>query len=369
MFTALNSCHLVNMYNINFNGKAETFWKTYNKSFNGIPLKTTIIDSISDSSNFLGEGLNKKGFAINKLNGYIVRINKNNFQTEDLNLNFTKSKRNFIDTVDGVVLRISNKIDIVKRKSGESIGVSNYGVKICPPMDNILVTREESLKALQVYEKMKDFPIESYKKAYAQLQLFCREKGYQLDIVNPNNILIDTKAKKINFIDPMDPKINKCLKNPINFAEYHGCDSIYPVLCDFLMHKEHLKNLTEHEKERWINSIQTIITKCIIAGKELGFKNNINNLKFLYGRIDKLWYTFKAVPERYDNFIKTYSDTINKANIISDACNYKNDTNIRLNAIKHLDSGSFDDIKPVFTQIIKAKHQPKVEIPEILNTT
>ena len=47
--------------NLSFQGKSEVFWKAYNKEMNGIPLKDTIIKSISDERNFLGEGLSKKG--------------------------------------------------------------------------------------------------------------------------------------------------------------------------------------------------------------------------------------------------------------------------------------------------------------------
>ncbi len=352
---------------ISFCGKFETFWKIYNKNSNSVLLKDTIIKSINDDSNLLGEGLNKKGYLIDGIKEYIIRIYKNNFKLADLNSEFLRPRRNYADTVDGVALRIPDKIDIVKRKKGESIGVKEYGVRICPPMDNISITREESLKSLKLYEKIKDFPLDSYRKAYSQIKLFCSKQGYQFDIVNPNNILIDTKTKKINFIDPMDPKINKCEEKPVDFSKYHGYDSLYPVLCDFLMHKEHLNNLNKIEKQRWIQSIKTIITKCIIAGKDIGLEKSSENLKFLYNRIDKLWYTQGGVPSRYKSFMTKYADTANQANIISDALNCKKQVAERISAIGKINSDDFEFLKPIFKKLIKAPHQPKVEIPEILN--
>ena len=40
------------------------FWKAYNREMNGIPLKDTILKSISDENNLLGEGLSKKGYGL-----------------------------------------------------------------------------------------------------------------------------------------------------------------------------------------------------------------------------------------------------------------------------------------------------------------
>ena len=107
--------------NISFYGKYETFWKNYNKSVQGVPLKDTILNSISKESNLLGEGLNKKGYALDGIDKYIIRIYKNKFKTEDLDEEFLKSRKNYIDTVDGVALRIPDKLDIVRRKHGVPI--------------------------------------------------------------------------------------------------------------------------------------------------------------------------------------------------------------------------------------------------------
>ena len=41
--------------NLQFQGRNDTFWKAYNREMNGIPLKDTILKSISDENNLLGE--------------------------------------------------------------------------------------------------------------------------------------------------------------------------------------------------------------------------------------------------------------------------------------------------------------------------
>lgn len=357
--------------NLQFQGRNDTFWKAYNREMNGIPLKDTILKSISDENNLLGEGLSKKGYGLAGIKDYVIRIYKNCFRKEDLDREFVKPKNDYLNTLEGVVLCIPGKIDIVKKKTGESLGVEKYAERIqvtdSHPLRDVKVTREETLKALNIYEKLKDFPVKSYKQAYLQMKKFCKKTGFQFDIISPNNILIDTKAKKINLIDPVTPKVNKPVHGDnADFSKYHGCDSLYPVICDFIMQKEHLENLTADEKLKWKKSINVIIAKCISAGKIAGFDRNIKQLRVLYERIERFWNT-NELCNRYDNFIDMYSGTINQEKTITAALNYKNSEQERIKEISRLDAANFEEIKPVFEKILEASHQPKVEFPEIIN--
>lgn len=357
--------------NLQFQGRNDTFWKAYNREMNGIPLKDTILKSISDENNLLGEGLSKKGYGLAGIKDYVIRIYKNCFRKEDLDREFVKPKNDYLNTLEGVVLCIPGKIDIVKKKTGESLGVDKYAERIqvtdSHPLRDVKVTREETLKALNIYEKLKDFPVKSYKQAYLQMKKFCKKKGFQFDIISPNNILIDTKAKKINLIDPVTPKVNKPVHGDnADFSKYHGCDSLYPVICDFIMQKEHLENLTADEKLKWKKSINVIIAKCISAGKIAGFDRNIKQLRVLYERIERFWNT-NELCNRYDNFIDMYSGIINQEKTITAALNYKNSEQERIKEISRLDAANFEEIKPVFEKILEAPHQPKVEFPEIIN--
>lgn len=357
--------------NLQFQGRNDTFWKAYNREMNGIPLKDTILKSISDENNLLGEGLSKKGYGLAGIKDYVIRIYKNCFKKEDLDREFVKPKNDYLNTLEGVVLCIPGKIDIVKKKTGESLGVEKYAERIqvtdSHPLRDVKVTREETLKALNIYEKLKDFPVKSYKQAYLQMKKFCKKTGFQFDIISPNNILIDTKAKKINLIDPVTPKVNKPVHGDnADFSKYHGCDSLYPVICDFIMQKEHLENLTADEKLKWKKSINVIIAKCISAGKMAGFDRNIKQLRVLYERIERFWNT-NELCNRYDNFIDMYSGTINQEKTITAALNYKNSEQERIKEISRLDAANFEEIKPVFEKILEAPHQPKVEFPEIIN--
>ncbi len=357
--------------NLQFQGRNDTFWKAYNREMNGIPLKDTILKSISDENNLLGEGLSKKGYGLAGIKDYVIRIYKNCFKKEDLDREFVKPKNDYLNTLEGVVLCIPGKIDIVKKKTGESLGVEKYAERIqvtdSHPLRDVKVTREETLKALNIYEKLKDFPVKSYKQAYLQMKKFCKKTGFQFDIISPNNILIDTKAKKINLIDPVTPKVNKPVHGDnADFSKYHGCDSLYPVICDFIMQKEHLENLTADEKLKWKKSINVIIAKCISAGKIAGFDRNIKQLRVLYERIERFWNT-NELCNRYDNFIDMYSGTINQEKTITAALNYKNSEQERIKEISRLDAANFEEIKPVFEKILEASHQPKVEFPEIIN--
>lgn len=356
-----------------FQGKKETFWKHYREKNGDIPLKDTISKSIDDDKNLLGEGLCKKVYNLDGLKNYIVRIYKNNFKKEDLDKQFTKPSNEYINTIDEVVLCIPNKIDITKKKSGKSLGLIDFSERIeahkSPPLQNVYVKREETLEALELYEQIKEFPLNAYQNAYKQVKKFCKKPGYQFDVISPNNILIDTKSKKINLIDPIGPEINNHVHNKVlDFSTFHGADSLYPVLCDFLLQKEHRKNLSNEELERWDNAINTIISKCITAGEKNGEKRNIEELNDLYKRIGKFWQT-KDLEKRYNEFIQTHSGAITPSKTISEALDYKINEKQRIEAIKKLYAQNFEELKPIFEKIIEAPHRPKVEYPEILNAT
>ncbi len=357
--------------NPSFNGKSEVFWKVYNKEMKGVPLKDTIIKSISDRANLLGEGLSKKGFNLVGLKDYVIRVYKDKFKKEDLKQEFQKPDKSHLNILEEVVLCIPEKIDIVKKKLGVGIGILNYAKRLHVheknPLENVGVTRAETLDSLKLYEQLKDFPLKSYKQAYLQLKKFCKQTGFQFDIISPNNILVDTKNKQINLIDPVTPDVNKGVHgDKVEFSELHGCDSLYPTLCDFLLQKDHLNNLNSEERQRWDDAINIIVAKCISAGKSVGLNRNIEKLRSLYANIDRFWNT-NEICKRFDSFIDKYSSSIKEEEVLAIAVNHKNDEQVRINAINRINIPEFKYVKPTFDKILEAPHQPKVEFPEILN--
>lgn len=73
----------------------------------------------------LGEGLSKKGYGLAGIKDYVIRIYKNCFKKEDLDREFVKPKNDYLNTLEGVVLCIPGKIDIVKRKPEKASGLKN----------------------------------------------------------------------------------------------------------------------------------------------------------------------------------------------------------------------------------------------------
>jgi len=356
-----------------FSGKKEDFWHEYNQNLQDVPLRDTVIRSIENDANFLGEGRNKKGYNLEGLKNYVIRVYKENFDKSDLNKEFISPKRTKRNMLDDVVLSIPDKIDIVKKRTGVSVGVDNYANRLHLHKNNILkdivLSREETLQSLNLYEQLMNFPLSSYKNVYTQIKKICKNIGFQFDIISPNNILVDVKTKKINIIDPVSPRTNEGVHGKsVDFLKLHGCDSFYPTLCDFLMQKEHLNNLTAEEQLRWKKAVGIIIAKCIKAGEMSGFRRNLEQINTLYCRINNYWGN-NELSERYDDFINMYLHRINPQQTISEALDYRNKEQVRINAIKNLDSLNFYDIKPVFQELLTASHQPKVEFPEILNAT
>ena len=286
-----------------------SFYKIFKETYGETPLRDVVLKSI-DERNLLGEGLAKKGYNFIGLKDYVIRIYKSLFKFEDLNIEFQKPINNFQNRIEEVVLTIPLKIDIVKKKQGATLGFKEYGMRTFPPNYEAHITRAETLDVMAAYESIKRFPINSFAQIYKTMKLFCKEPGYQHDIVNPNNMLIDFETKKINLIDPMTPTVNCCEEKPINLLDQHGSDSIYPVLCDFLMHSEHLENLTNKEKFRWKDDIRAIIAKSIKGGIKSKCNRNLEKLEELYILFDSLWNAEGTIVERYNKFVNLYHDTI-----------------------------------------------------------
>ena len=87
----------------------------------------------------------------------------------------------------------------MRKKAGESLSVDNYQwflVHSSPePLTNLKVNRELTLKQLDLYKKVAEFPLRTYIRAYNQIKKIHNTNKFQMDFVNPNNILIE-QAKK-----------------------------------------------------------------------------------------------------------------------------------------------------------------------------
>ena len=62
--------------NLTFKSRAKTFLKKYNSQLKNTPLKETILKSIQNEANFLGEGKSKKGYNLIGFKDYVIRIYK-----------------------------------------------------------------------------------------------------------------------------------------------------------------------------------------------------------------------------------------------------------------------------------------------------
>ena len=176
---------------------------------------------ITNDENIIGQGNYSTAYQIPNCEDFCLKINT--LDKEDLvNADFSKAKlqdtedKNLKINVGQQVakisiareyLPISYEIEILRKQTGESIGV---------PHPDTLVTGEythTARKGLAPYEdysrkekyartihEVANLPVESYEKLIQDF-MDAKEAGYNFDYLNSNNLLVDSQNQKINLVD------------------------------------------------------------------------------------------------------------------------------------------------------------------------
>ena len=349
-----------NNYKPQFKGCKETFIRTYSKYYMK-PLAETVDNIVKNNANYLGEGYFKRGFKFPFLNNYVIRLYKHSQQKS------TKitGPVDILDKLNGVCLKYGDIFDIVKKKTGVSLGVNNYGQIL---KENLKPEREQTLKLLEMYKKIAEFPISSYVNLAKQMIKINNSRICQFDFINPSNILIDLDKKKISAIDPISQFENEYIYKIEDARSVSGCDSLYFAICDTCLHEKHVSNLNKGEIDDWDNAIETIIRKSIIAGKKLQLPRNIEKLKFMHKSQDE-FHKFNVFIPKINYFLNRYDSAIYEDKYLQCAVNPVNSEYERYEAIKKIKNNDFKVVKPIFEEILLAPRALKTECPEIIDIT
>ena len=217
-----------------FRGAADTFEKTSkNVSQNNFIkwaqdtdyLKTGLENSLTNPANLLGKGFSHSAYTIDGNNDYILRTSNISADV----LDFSSAK--IVDTEDkeldiNIGQQIAEitvnrkgkypfpeKIEVLKKQTGESIGIApsqvlynEYTGKLRDgekPYEDI--SRKE--KYAKTIHQVAQLPLSAYEQLIETIQK-AQKKGYVLDHLNSNNLMVDETNQSINIID-MDKKGTK----------------------------------------------------------------------------------------------------------------------------------------------------------------
>ncbi len=213
--------------------------------------------------NYLGSGANVKAFLLDSSSDekFIIKI-PHTFDIANIkDVKFQKipdalSSYNFGQPV----AQSKEGIFITKFVQGKTYSVPDIvAVYFRMLMTGQLPTREEAQIDLASMKKIARFPLEAYidlAKKFKKLN----SMGKCVDYINPNNLLIDEKNKKINVIDIWED--GKWNNNGTS-----GYINMVMLLCNGWAHKCFLDALNTREQKEYKKATREIINKCKIAAR------------------------------------------------------------------------------------------------------
>lgn len=153
-----------------------------------------IISSINNPENILGVGKEGSVYKIEKISDYVVKI-PNNLLLKEIKEDFIAIKDYFpLYNFGQAVAANSNNIEILKRVYGNPHG---------PLMDKVSkqknkLLQEDAIMTLNQIINISNFPIKSYIELADQIKVINQNSIFCVDMLNPNNLMVDNKKRSYN---------------------------------------------------------------------------------------------------------------------------------------------------------------------------
>jgi len=289
----------------------DIFMKKYKETFGTLPLENVITDTIK-SGKLIGCGRFKKVYEIpdmpEYLVGYLYRSNSTEPMTKVVPFSDKLSEYNFGQPIAG-----NNKAIIMKKLDGVPCGIEDYPSVAHFIAENRYVTREMALQYLSKLRLMKNFPQSAYNELAEQTK-YIADKGYFLDFINPNNMLIDTKNQRFHHIDlsSQDEKsllINEILKASRKYNGQSGLYDIVHLILDAKFQSYYLDQLLPAERQETVNITKSILKKCMQAASEVKIYKEDNLTTDVINNFPLFNRNFPV--SRYAEFKEEYKDIEN----------------------------------------------------------
>ncbi|MBR1460953.1 hypothetical protein IJ596_04905 [bacterium] len=143
----------------------------------------------------------------------------------------------------------NEEITVMKKLSGSPLYGKRWDSRDTPDID-------EFRRTLTMLSDLPDSAFEKYIDDVAKI----RENGYKLDLVNPNNLLIDFEKGEINICD---------LSKGHNFKNYPNAGDFYPFL-DAERLFQLMENSTVAERQEITRGVQSFFDRIKEIGKRKG---------------------------------------------------------------------------------------------------
>lgn len=289
-------------YNINFKQKLNynDFLCNIHMFHKNKSIKNIILSTISDKNNYIGSGFSADVYSIPNIKNYLIRIERKYFSVQNLLESpiISEPQNEFAPNFGQYIATNNQGLFITKKVSGESHSLPNWS-EVIRDIENRTaeLTKEQSKLIFDKIINLSQFPQKSFDYLAQNIEKLNKHTDCEIDIMNPNNLIVDNKTKNISIIDLWYHHSDNG-----STAPYNGIDSMINLMLDPLTYTMVLDKLDKKNKVQFLNSSKEIIQKVFISSERFGLERIKDNIKIIYGDFDKHSKLSFALPA-YEKFL------------------------------------------------------------------
>ena len=247
-----------------------------------------LIKLAQTEENKLGQGANSIVYSIPHLDDYVLKV-LNKDDPNRINMNEFPSNINLGQPVWQD--ERNPRILILKKIEGKEHSIPNWSKTIWDGANYtpLNVTKEQAMLFHTQLNDLANMPQSAFDQLAEDVKVLS-EKGYKLDSINPNNLIVDTDKKQIHIIDYF--KVN----NPQEFHLYQNSYmDLVAVALDFTLFPEYYDKMGETEKIDTIENAKTIRDKIFNGAEKAGLSCDDERFK-TFIRTTSRWFPAHSVP-------------------------------------------------------------------------
>lgn len=294
-------------HNISFKQKLNyyDFLKTVHETHKSKSIKNIILSSIQNKENYIASGLHADVYSIPKVDNYLIRIERKDFSPQKFidNQIIPEAQNELAPNFGQFIAKNNHGFFIIKKVFGESHSLHNW-----PEVVQGLeygtgeMSNDNAKIILNKVTKLSKFPQKSFDDLANNIQKLNKYTDCEIDILNPNNLIVDDKTKAINVIDLWYQHSDNG-----SIAPFNGTDSMINLMLDPLTHNKVSEKLKPEEKEQFKYSSNQIIKKVFIAADKFGLERTKDNAKIIYRDVDK-HSNFNYLLPAYEEFLSNFKE-------------------------------------------------------------
>lgn len=231
-----------------------------------------------DAAFIAGTGANSKVYEIPFLDKYVLKIINNNVNLETAK-QYTGRFPNNINLGQPVWQHPDNpRILLLKKINGKPHSIKDWSKTMYNPETKAAmnVTKEQADNYFSQIAKISEMPQAAFDDLANQIKVldgiskFDNDnfKGFKIDSINPNNLMVDYKNNEMHIIDYFGKE-----------NEHHNTNTyldMVAVISDFPLLQEYKILLKPEEQTQLVKFLKTINEKCLKAGTKAGLSTDKN---------------------------------------------------------------------------------------------